>query len=58
MADADTDVRWAACHALGAIGPKAAKAVPGLTKLVEDAHPDVRTVARAAVQKVQKTAAG
>ena len=39
---------------LGAIGPKAPKAVPGLVKASDYEHPDVREVARVAVQKVQK----
>jgi hypothetical protein len=32
LGDADVDVRWTACHALGAIGPKAVKAVEGLER--------------------------
>ena len=53
LADADPDVRWTAARALGAVGPKAAKAVPALTKALRDENADVREGARVAIEKVQ-----
>ncbi len=54
----DAFVRLKAARALGAMGPAAAPALPGLEKLLKDPDDDVRGVAAAAVQKIKGGAVG
>ncbi len=47
------DARWAACDALGAIGPDARDAIPALQQSLKDPSADVRKSAAEALKKVR-----
>jgi HEAT repeat protein len=53
LASKEVEVRGAAAHALGEIGPGAGSAVEALTGLLKDEDADVRKTAALALGKIQ-----
>jgi HEAT repeat protein len=53
LTDRNAGVRWTAAFSLGEMGQAARNAVPALIRAAEDADPDVREAARAAVRKIR-----
>lgn len=54
LSDADWKVRFAACQALGKMGPRAHAAAPKLQELIVDDNGDVCNAAAAALSEIER----